>query len=87
MSRLTVRVVPRSGRTAVEVVGGAVTVRVRSAPEAGRATEEALSALADALGVAPSRLSLRTGSRSRTKVFEVAGMDDAAAFAALRARA
>jgi uncharacterized protein YggU (UPF0235/DUF167 family) len=46
----------------------------RAAPEGGRATEEARRALADALGVAGSSVRLRTGVRSRTKVFEVDAM-------------
>ena len=48
-----------------------VVVRVRSAPERGRATEEAARALADALGIAPGRVRLRAGARSRTKTFDV----------------
>jgi uncharacterized protein YggU (UPF0235/DUF167 family) len=71
MGTVTVRVVPRSGRTAVESGAAGITVRVRAAPEAGRATEEARRALAEALGVAASGVRLLTGARSRTKVFEV----------------
>lgn len=71
MGSVTVRVVPRSGRSAVEVGPAGVLVRVRAAPEGGRATEEARRALAGALGVPPSSVRLRTGARSRTKVFEV----------------
>jgi uncharacterized protein YggU (UPF0235/DUF167 family) len=72
---VTVRVVPRSGRTAVEVAPGGLVVRVRAAPEGGRATEEARRAIASAAGVAASAVRLRAGARARTKVFEVAGMD------------
>jgi uncharacterized protein len=71
MASLTVRVVPRAGRTAVEMDDDGVRVRVRSPPEGGKATAEAAKALARALGVAPSSIALRTGARSRTKVFEV----------------
>jgi uncharacterized protein len=74
MATVTVRVAPRSGRTAVEVGPEGIAVRVRSAPEAGKATEEARRALARALGVPPSKVALRTGARSQTKVFEVEGM-------------
>ncbi len=74
MASITVRVVPRSGRTKVEVGPDGVVVRVRSAPERGRATDEAARALADALGVAPGRVRLRTGARSRTKTFDVEDM-------------
>jgi len=66
---------PRSGRTAVEIGPDGIVVRVRSAAEGGKATEEARRALAEAAGVPPSAVTLRSGSRSRTKVFEMHGMD------------
>jgi uncharacterized protein len=73
MRTVSVRVVPRSGRTSVEAgEDGGYLVRVRAAPESGRATEEARRALAAHLGVAASAVSLRTGARSRRKVFEIA---------------
>ena len=73
MATYSVRVVPRSRRTAVEAgEGGALTIRVRAAPEAGRATEEARRALAAHLGVPAGSVRLRAGTRSRRKVFEVA---------------
>jgi uncharacterized protein YggU (UPF0235/DUF167 family) len=74
MGTVTVRVRPRSGRTSVEVGPAGVVVRVRAAPEGGRATEEARRALADALGVPAAAVRLRRGARSRTKVFEVDGL-------------
>jgi uncharacterized protein YggU (UPF0235/DUF167 family) len=51
-----------------------VVVRVRAAPERGRATEEAARALAAVLGIPPSRVRLRSGARSRTKTFDVDGL-------------
>jgi uncharacterized protein YggU (UPF0235/DUF167 family) len=74
MGAVTVRVVPRSGGVAVEVGPEGVTVRVRAAPEHGRATEEARRVLARTLRVPPSRVRLLTGARSRRKVFEVDGL-------------
>jgi hypothetical protein len=74
MASITVRVTPRSGRTAVENGPDGVVIRVRAAPEGGRATEQAARALADALGVPRTRVRLRTGARSRTKVFDVEGL-------------
>lgn len=70
---VSVRVVPRSGRTSVEDDGeGGLVIHVRAAPASGRATDEARRALAEHLGVAPSRVSLRLGARSRRKLFEIA---------------
>jgi uncharacterized protein YggU (UPF0235/DUF167 family) len=46
-------------------------VRVQAAPESGKATEQALRVLADALGVRRNQVSLVSGRSSRTKVVEV----------------
>ncbi|MGE5227255.1 MAG: DUF167 domain-containing protein [Planctomycetaceae bacterium] len=74
MVTYSVRVVPRSGRTRVEAGdGGVLTIRVRAAPQGGLATEEARRALAAHLGVPQASVRLRTGVRSRLKVFEVRG--------------
>jgi uncharacterized protein YggU (UPF0235/DUF167 family) len=70
---VTARVRPRS-RPGLELHDGGLVVRVASAPEKGRATEEARRALAEALDVAASRLRLVRGATSRTKVFEVSGL-------------
>ena len=78
-----VRVRPRS-RPGWQITAGALVIRVAGAPVGGAATEEARRALAKALGVAPSRVSLQRGERSRTKVFAAAGVDEEAARAALR---
>ena len=60
-------------------------VRVRAAPEGGRATEEARRALAEGFGVPGSEVTLHRGTRSRTRVFEVAGLDQQQAEMRLRA--
>ncbi len=75
MATIAVRVAPRSGRTAVEIGPDGIIVRVRSAAEGGKATEEARRALAEAAGVPSSAVTLRSGSRSRTKIFDVQGRD------------
>jgi uncharacterized protein YggU (UPF0235/DUF167 family) len=74
MGLVTVRVVPKAGRTSVGIDDRGIVVRVRAAPEGGRATEEARRALAQALRVPRSAVALHRGTRSRAKVFEVAGL-------------
>jgi uncharacterized protein len=84
MATVTVRVIPRSGRT--EVVRGPsdeIVVRVRAAPERGRATAEAAAALASFLGVPKTAVTLRTGPRSRVKIFALEGVSDDSLLAAL----
>jgi len=85
MGLVTVRVVPKAGRTSVGLDDRGIVVRVRAAPEGGRATEEARRSLADTLGVPGSGVTLRRGTRSRTTVFEVAGLDQQQAAMRLRA--
>jgi len=69
---VAVGVIPRSPRPGVVVEERGLVIRVRAAPEGGRATEEARRRLAEALGVSPSTVRLRTGMTSRAKTFEVA---------------
>jgi uncharacterized protein YggU (UPF0235/DUF167 family) len=69
---LTVKAQPRSRAPGVEETGpDAFRVRVRAAPERGRANEEILERLAAHLGVAPSRLRLVRGAGSSCKTFRL----------------
>jgi uncharacterized protein YggU (UPF0235/DUF167 family) len=70
-SRLAVRVTPGARSEAVEVAGSAISVKVRARPEDGKATEAARLLLAEALGLAPSRVNLLRGATSREKQFHV----------------
>jgi uncharacterized protein YggU (UPF0235/DUF167 family) len=70
--RLSVRVKPGSSRTGVGGEhDGALVIRVTARAVDGQATEAALRALADALGVRRSDVSLVTGAASRTKLVDV----------------
>jgi uncharacterized protein len=69
---VAVRVRPRS-RPGLELTDGGLVIRVAAVPEKGRATEEARRALAEALGVAPSAVTLRSGAAARRKTFVVLG--------------
>jgi uncharacterized protein len=53
--------------------GPALVIAVHVPPVDGRATEAARRALAEALGVRPARVTLRSGAASRDKLFEVSG--------------
>jgi uncharacterized protein len=75
---VAVRVKPGASRTRVGgshrgAHGPALVVAVTAPAVDGRATEAARRALADALGVRRSAVSLRTGAASRDKLFTVAG--------------
>ena len=69
---LEVRVQPRARRN--EVVGqpdGSLRVWVTAAPEGGEANRAVIALLAEALGVAPSRIALVRGAASRDKLFRI----------------
>lgn len=72
--RVVIRVRPGSSRT---IVGGehdgALLVRVGARAVDGKATEAALRALAEALGVRRADVRLVSGATSRTKIVEVSG--------------
>lgn len=73
---VAVRVKPGASRTRVGgrydgPLGPALVVAVNAPAVDGRATEAARRALADALGVRPAAVSLRTGAASRDKLFLV----------------
>jgi uncharacterized protein YggU (UPF0235/DUF167 family) len=77
---------PAAGRTSAGGTNdGALVVRAAAPAVDGRATEAALAAVAEALGVRRRDVVLVTGATSRTKVVDVPG-DHAEAVEALRAR-
>jgi len=70
--RVSIRVRPGAGRTAVGgAYDGVLVVAVAARAVEGKATEAALRAVADALGVRRSHVRLVTGARSRDKIVEV----------------
>jgi uncharacterized protein YggU (UPF0235/DUF167 family) len=66
-----VRVTPAARRMGVEMVEGVIRISVTAPPEDGKATEAARAALAEALGVAKTRLVLVRGAVSRDKLFRL----------------
>ncbi len=77
--RIKLKVTPKS--RADEIVGtradGAIVVRVRAAPEAGKANEAVLRLLSEALRVPRGTVRLAAGGASREKWIEVDGIDEA----------
>ena len=68
---ITVRVHPGASRAKSEWKDGVLEVWVTAPPVAGAANEAVLKAVADHLRVSRAAVSLRSGSRGRTKVVEV----------------
>lgn len=76
--RVSIRVRPGASRTRVGGEhAGALVVAVGARAVDGAATEAALAALADALGVRRRHVRLVTGATSRDKVVDVEGLPEA----------
>lgn len=72
--RITVRVKPGVSRVKVGgAFGDALVVAVNAPPVEGRANAAVCEAVAGAFGVRKSQVRVINGSKSRTKVLEVAG--------------
>jgi hypothetical protein len=69
--RLAVRVTPGAREESLLIEDGRLLAKVRAKPEDGRATDAVRSAIASALGIAPSRVELLRGATSREKIFRV----------------
>lgn len=71
---IEISVRPRAGKCRIVDVGpDRVRIEVTAAPEGGKATEQALRTLAEALGVNPSVMKLLTGKTTRHKTVLVTG--------------
>jgi uncharacterized protein (TIGR00251 family) len=75
MARLTVKVHPRARRTALTGrLGDAWKLALAAPPVDGKANEECVRFFAELAGVPKSRVRIVTGSTSRMKVVDVAGV-------------
>jgi hypothetical protein len=84
-AEIAVRLRPRGHRD--ELIGieaGVLQARVTAPPVDGRANKALCRLVAKRAGVAPSRVSVVRGAKSRDKLLRVEGLDDAALAAALR---
>ena len=70
-AEFAVRVTPRARRPGVVREDGLWKIGVTAPPEDGRANAAVAEALAHALGVAKTRLTLLRGATSRDKVFRL----------------
>jgi hypothetical protein len=67
---LAVRATPGARRNAVEA-GDPIRIWVTAPADKGRATDAVRRLLAEALGIAPTRLVLKRGATARDKLFQV----------------
>jgi uncharacterized protein len=71
--RLVLRVTPGARSEAIEIAAGRLLMKVRTRPEDGKANAAVLDLLAEALGIAPSRLRLLRGASGRDKLVQIGG--------------
>jgi uncharacterized protein (TIGR00251 family) len=77
-AQVHVRLTPRAAREQIAPGdGGTYVVRVTAPPVDGRANDALRRLIARRAGVAPSRVSLVRGEKSREKVVRVEGIDEA----------
>ncbi len=74
--KLDIKVHPGASRN--EITGfrdGILNIKVTTRPEKGKANSAVVDVLADALGIAKSRITITRGMSSRLKTVEINGMD------------
>ncbi|MDR2213046.1 MAG: DUF167 domain-containing protein [Pseudomonadales bacterium] len=76
--KLRIKVIPGARAEALERYGDLLRVKVRAAPEKGRANEAVLALLAKALSLPPSALRVVAGFTSPLKTIEIDHYDAAA---------
>jgi uncharacterized protein len=81
---LDIRVIPRAGRTGFGGLrGGALLVRLASAPVDGAANDELIALIAKALRIPKRDITIVSGERARSKRIRIAGIDREQALAKL----
>jgi uncharacterized protein (TIGR00251 family) len=71
----SVKVVPRSSKTAIAgVLGGMLKIKLSAAPEKGKANESLIEFLADTLGIRRNAIKITSGHTSPVKTIEIAGI-------------
>lgn len=68
---MTVKVTPGARIEAVDIADGAILAKVRAKPENGAANAAVIALVAEALAIAPSRVTLLRGATSRTKLLRI----------------
>jgi len=75
--KFSVRVVPKSSKNQLLLMDeGIIKVKITAPPVEGKANECCIAYLASILGVTKSQVSISSGEKSKTKVFEVTGNPD-----------
>ena len=74
MSRLSVKVIPKSGRSELKFDGKTLKAWLKSAPADGKANEELVRTLADKLSIPKSAVTIIRGFSSKNKSVDISGI-------------
>ena len=69
--RLSVRVAPGARSESITIEQGSLAIKTRAKPQDGAANDAVTRMIAQALGIAPSRITLLRGATSRDKLFRL----------------
>lgn len=84
-ARIAVRLSPRSsGNQLLGISDGVLRVRVTASPVDGQANRALCALIAKRVGIAPSKVTVVRGGKSREKIVGIAGVDSPALERALR---
>lgn len=72
--RLTMRVIPRSSKNALEWDQGILKARITAPPVDGAANDALIALLAERLGLPKRNISIVHGATGRQKIVEITGM-------------
>jgi hypothetical protein len=71
----SVKVVPRSSKTAIAgVLGGMLKVKLSAAPEKGKANQALVEFLAETLGIKKNSIKITSGQTSPVKTIQITGI-------------
>lgn len=74
--RMTIKVIPKSGRQEVKIEGDKAKVWLRSVPAGGKANDELVRVLAKYFDVAASTVIIRSGLSSKNKIVDIVGVNE-----------
>ena len=74
MTSVSVKVIPKSGRSELKFDGDTLKVWLKSAPEDGKATEELIRILAKKFDISRVGIEIARGKSSRNKVVHISGI-------------
>ena len=74
MSILSVKVIPKSGRSELKFEGELLKVWLRSTPEDGKANDELVRMLAKRLDIYRAQITIIRGKSTRNKAVDIAGI-------------